>query len=494
MTATSTDGALPEIARAPGNFIAGTWEDGESEHFDVINPATGRPIARLPRSSRETARRAIAAAAAAQPAWARVPVWERAALCIRLADAIDARVPEIARVLSMEQGKPLAEATGEVAKAADGFRMNAELVKYLGGETLPAETPDRLVITRRHPRGVYAVITPWNFPVNIPTEYLAPAIATGNAAVWVPAPTTSLVAVAFLRVLAGAGLPEGLVNLVLGDGATVGDEIVVNPGTQAIAFTGSPATGRRIAERGAGKPMLLELGGNGPMIVRRDADLAAAAAAAAGGAFFNAGQVCAATGRVLADAGIAGELAERIVALAGAQHLGDPLHQGTTMGPLNNPGVARKVAEHVDEAVAAGARLLAGGKPAPELGSALFYPPTVLTDVTPDMRIAREETFGPVVPIIPLDGDAELMRVARDTDLGLSMAVWSSDVETAMAMAQELSAGIVNINASTTWWEIQLPFGGGTGTRSGIGRLGGRHTLEAMTDLRMLTLPMRSFG
>ncbi|WP_084640074.1 aldehyde dehydrogenase family protein [Kaistia adipata] len=491
MTAKYASGGLPELVSSPGNFIGGAWEDREAAHSDVINPATGQAISRLPKSSRATAQRAIAAAAKAQAAWSRIPVWERAALCVKLASAIDERVPEVARVLSMEQGKPLAQAMGEVSKAADGFRMNAELVKYMTGEVLPAETPDRLVITRRYPRGVYAVITPWNFPVNIPTEYLAPAIATGNAVVWVPAPSTALVAVAFMRVLAEAGLPDGLINLVLGEGAEVGDEIVANPGTHAIGFTGSAATGRRIAERGAGKPMLLELGGNGPMIVRYDADLDTAAKAAAGGAFFNSGQVCAATGRVLADGRIAGELAQKIAKLAGAEHVGDPLHQGTTMGPLNNQAVATKTADHVNEAVAQGAKLLAGGKSLPELGSDLFYAATVLTDVTPDMRIAKEETFGPVVPIIPLEGDAELMRVARDTDYGLSMSVFSGDVETAMAMAGELTAGIVNINASTTYWEIHLPFGGGSGTKSGAGRLGGRHTLEAMTEIRMITLPQR---
>lgn len=281
------------LAGRPANCIGGVWE-AAPETMPAVNPATGEVLALLPRSGREVARRAVAAAAAAQGDWARKTAWERAALCVTLAGAIDAEVPRLARVLSLEQGKPLAQALGEVGKAADGFRMAAEQVKYLGGETLPVETPGLLVMTRRAPRGVYAVITPWNFPVNIPVEYLAPAIATGNAVVWVPAPSTSLVAIEFMRVLDAAGLPAGLVDLVVGEGAVVGDEIVASPDTQAIGFTGSAATGRRIAERGAGKPMLLELGGNGPVIVRADADLEKAAAAAAGGAFFNAGQVCAA--------------------------------------------------------------------------------------------------------------------------------------------------------------------------------------------------------
>lgn len=491
--ATHPDIDLPALARDPGNFIGGKWET-ESETFAVVNPANGQTLAQLPKSSRATAQRAIAAAGKAQSTWARVPLWDRAAMCNTLATAIDAACDDLARILSMEQGKPLAQSQGEVSKAADGFRMNAELVKYMTGQTIPGETTNRLVMTRRFPRGVYAVITPWNYPVNIPTEYLAPAIATGNAVVWVPAPTTSLVAVAFMRVLVDAGLPEGLVNLVLGEGATVGDEIVSNPGTHAIGFTGSAVTGRRIAERGAGKPMLLELGGNGPMIVRKDADLDKAAEAAAAGAFSNSGQICAATGRVLADTSIAEPLAAKIAKLAEAQVVGDPMHQGTSMGPLNNEGVATKTAEHVNEAIADGARCLTGGKALPELGSDLFYPPTVLVDVTPQMRIAREETFGPVVPVIALDGDDALIRVAKDTDYGLSMAIFSADIETAMAMSGELSAGIVNINAGTTYWEIHLPFGGGSGTKSGIGRIGGQHTLEAMTELRMVSIPMPNFG
>lgn len=484
---------LPQLAQGPGNFIGGRWESDEPATFAAINPATGGELARLPLSTRETARRAVAHAKAAQPAWARRSTWDRATLCASIGDAIADATDDLARILSMEQGKTLAEAVGEVTATAHGFHMSAELVRYMTGEVQTGQTPDRLFLTQRHPRGVYAVITPWNYPVMIPGEYLAPAIATGNAVVWAPAPTTSLVAAALMRVIASVGLPDGLINLVLGQGAVVGDEIVGHEDVQGIGFTGSTKTGKSVAERGAGKPMLLELGGNGPVIVRRDADLDLAAQAAALGAFMNAGQICAATGRVLADSAIAGELAEKIAEIARSHKPGDPLHQGTTMGPLNNAAVVQKTREHVDEAIAAGARCLAGGHSLPDLGSDFFYAPTVLVDVAPDMRVAREETFGPVVPVIALDGDDELLRVANDTEYGLTMAIFSRDVERAMAMATELSAGIISINAHTVTWETHMPLGGASGTKSGIGRLGGRHTIEAMTEMRMVTIPAPRF-
>jgi succinate-semialdehyde dehydrogenase/glutarate-semialdehyde dehydrogenase len=224
------------------------------------------------------------------------------------------------------------------------------------------------------------------------------------------------------------------------------------------------------------------------VIVYADADLDQAADAAAGGAFFNAGQVCAATGRVLAHASIAEALGEKLAERARRQALGDPFHQGTTMGPLNNAKVAAKVREHVDEAVAAGARVLAGGRARPDLGSPLFFEPTVLAGVTAEMRVAREETFGPVVPVIAFRDDAEALELALDTEYGLSVGVFTTDIARGLDVARAIPAGIVNINAGSTWWEIHLPFGGGTGTKSGIGRLGGMLTLEAMTELKMITI------
>lgn len=472
------------------NFIGGEWVAAK-DTMKAINPATGEPIASLPKSSIDDVNRAVAAAKAAR-SWAQVPVFQRAAICVAIASAIDANRDQLARTLSLEQGKILKEATGEVTKAADGFRLAAELVKQMGGSTLPTEDPTKLVMTIRQPRGVYGVITPWNFPVNIPVEYLAPGIATGNTIVWVPAPTTSLVAAELMAVIAEAGLPKGVVNLVIGEGAVAGDAVVTHPDVVAIGFTGSAATGKRIAERGAGKPLLLELGGNGPVIIFADADLDLAADAAAGGAFFNAGQVCAATGRVLAEAPIADKLGAMLVERARKHVLGDPFHQGTTMGPLNNGKVAAKVKEHVDEAVAQGAQAAAGGKARPDLGGAFYFEPTVLTGVTPEMRVAREETFGPVVPVIPFKDVDDALAIALDTEYGLSVGVFTRDIARGIEVAKAIPAGIVNINAGSTYWEIHLPFGGGSGTRSGIGRLGGMHTLEAMTELKMITITHKS--
>jgi acyl-CoA reductase-like NAD-dependent aldehyde dehydrogenase len=472
------------------NFIGGEWVAAR-ETMKAINPATGEAIASLPKSSAEEVNQAVAAAKAAR-SWAQVPVFQRAALCVAIASAIDANRDRLARTLSLEQGKILKEATGEVTKAADGFRLASELVKQMGGATLPTEDPTKLAMTIRQARGVYGVITPWNFPVNIPVEYLAPGIATGNTIVWVPAPTTSLVAAELMAVIAEAGLPKGVVNLVIGEGATAGDAVVTHPDVVAIGFTGSAATGRRIAERGAGKPLLLELGGNGPVIIFADADLELAADAAAGGAFFNAGQVCAATGRVLAEASIADKLGLMLVERAKKHVLGDPFHQGTTMGPLNNAKVAAKVKEHVDDAVAQGARAAAGGKARPDLGGQFYFEPTVLTGVTPKMRVAHEETFGPVVPVIPFKDVNEALSIALDTEYGLSVGIFTRDIARGLEIAKAIPAGIVNINAGSTYWEIHLPFGGGSGTKSGIGRLGGMHTLEAMTELKMITITHKS--
>jgi succinate-semialdehyde dehydrogenase/glutarate-semialdehyde dehydrogenase len=341
-------------------------------------------------------------------------------------------------------------------------------------------------LTFRQARGVYAVITPWNFPLNIPVEYLAPGLAAGNAIVWAPASTTSVIAVRLMEVLQEADLPKGAVNLVTGPGSVVGDQLVASPGTDAVGFTGSSATGEQVAGRAAGKPVLMELGGNGPTIICEDADIERAAEATAIGAFFNAGQVCSAAERILVPARLQESFAELLALRARQARLGDPLDAATTMGPLNNSDVAEKVDRHLQDGIERGARVVAGGGRASGHRSSLFYQPTVLVEVPPDSALGLDETFGPVAPIIPFRDDAEMLRIANSGNLGLVAAIFTKDLSRAWRLAERLRAGLVNVNEHTNYWELHIPFGGVAGTRSGVGRVGGKYALMEMTDLRTI--------
>jgi succinate-semialdehyde dehydrogenase/glutarate-semialdehyde dehydrogenase len=468
--------------------IDGRWVESESGGtFEATSPATGEVLAEVPEGTREDARRAVAAANRAKAAIAAMPVWERSKLLLRMADAIDARREELARTLSRDQGKPYhTEALWEVDHAALGFRNAAEQVKWLETPVIPLEAPTKRAFSIRQPRGVYAIVTPWNFPYNIPVEYIAPGLAAGNAIVWVPAPTTSLCAVELMRALEEADLPPGVLNLVTGPGPVVGDEIVSHPGTDAVGFTGSPATGEEIMRRAAGKPVLLELGGNGPTVILDDADVDAATEAAALGCWLNAGQVCCATERLLVHEQVHDRVVETLVESAGKVALGDPLDEATTMGPLNNEPTAAKNDRHIADAVAKGAKVLTGGGRAPGRPTGLFYRPTVLDGVTPEMAIADEESFGPVAPVLTVSSDDEALRIANECSLGLVSAVFTRDVNRAFKFAEGLQTGIVMVNEFTDYWELHIPFGGASGKRSGIGRIGGRRALEEMTDLKTI--------
>ena len=474
------------------NFIGGKWcIDGAGAIRPQHSPIDGSEIGFLTWSTRAAAQQAIAAARAAQGQWRRVPVWERAKLMRRIGDAMSARHHELAELLTLEQGKPRAEALFEVGKSVDGFNLAADLVKYLEGATIPTEDPTKRVMTFYQPRGVYAVVTPWNFPVNIPVEYIAPGLAAGNTIVWTPAPTTSLVAAALIHAIEDADLPPGILNLVTGAGDVVGDEIVSNPGTDGVGFTGSAATGRIISQRAAGKPQLMELGGNGPVVILADADLDRAAEATASGCFVNAGQVCSSSERILVQANVYEAFAEKMAEKAQAVALGDPRKDGITMGPLNNAGVAKKVAEHVGDALQRGAKTITGGGQPKDALSPLYFEPTVLVGVTRDALINTEETFGPVAPLIRFESDEQAFDLARDNRYGLVSSVFTRDIDRAFRYIEEMPTGIVNINDTSNYWELHIPFGGVSGKDSGMGRVGGRHALAAMCDLKTATFTVR---
>ena len=474
------------------NFIGGEWSPVSRRERRVIrSPIDDAEIGSIAWSNRDDAIAAIAAARAAQTSWRAVPLFERARVCKRIATAIRDRHAELAMTLCIEQGKPIGEARFEVGKAADGFDLAADLVRYLEGATIPTEDPNKRVMTFYQPRGVYAVVTPWNFPINIPVEYLAPGIAAGNTIVWTPAPTTSLCAAALVGVMQSVGLPAGVINLVTGAGAVVGDEIVSNRGTDAVGFTGSPATGKRIAERAAGKSLLMEMGGNGPVVVLADADLDRAAAATAAGCFVNAGQVCSSSERIIVHRAVYDEFRDRMLAAAKAVVVGDPRRPEVTMGPLNNATVAAKVADHVADAMQRGAQLLAGGKSPVDMPSSLYFAPTVIGDVPRDSLLNREETFGPVAPLIPVASDEEALAVAGDNRYGLVSSVFTRDLDRAFRFIEAMPTGMVNINDTSNYWELHIPFGGISGKDSGVGRIGGRHTLMAMSDLKTATISLR---
>lgn len=472
-----------------GHFIGGKWVRSRSGRtFEARSPYDGSLLATIAEGDRADAQDAIRSADAGFKALSSLSAWERSRLCNRVADEIDKRREDLARTLSREQGKPLAsEAFGEVDAAATGFREAGELIKWLEGEFIPVETSGKRAISFRQARGVYAVVTPWNFPINIPVEYLAPCLAAGNAVVWVPAPTTSLCAVKLMECIAAAGVPDGAVNLVLGPGAVVGDEIVASPDTHGVGFTGSPATGNAIARRAAGKPMLLELGGNGPVIVLDDADLGRAAESAAFGCFFNAGQVCAASGRILVTERNHDALAVRIAKIADAIRLGDPLDPQTTMGPLNNAQVVAKIEEHVADGVSRGGETLTGGTRGDAFGPGFLYRPTVMGRVAHDALLNQAETFGPVAPLVVCTDDAHLLDTANASSHGLAAAVFTRDLGKAFHFGEKLRAGLVNINSPSCYWELHLPFGGISGKSSGLGRLGGKHTLREVTDVKTIT-------
>ena len=474
-------------------FVGGRWVDSESgETFEALSPATGDVIATLPKGTRADAARAVEAAHQARAAMAGLGAFDRAALLHRIAEAMERHREELARWLSLDQGKPYkAEAVGEVGEAIEYFRIAAEDIKRLETNVIPSISKNKLVFTLRVPRGVYGVITPWNWPLTMATEVIAPALAGGNTVVWAPASSTSAISVKLMECLAEADLPSGAINLVTGPGSVVGDEIAGHPLVAGVGFVGSTETGRSVARRAAGKHIMLELGGNGPIVIFDDADIDRAVEGVIVGCFLCAGQSCTAGERILVQRGFQDAFVERLSDAVGKIKLGDPFDDATTMGPLNNEGVATKMDEHIADAVAQGAKVVAGGRRADGFPTRLYYEATVLRGVGPKMRVSREETFGPIAPVIPFRDEAEALAIANDSPYGLLGSVYTKDIDRALRFAQQLETGWVNINESSNYWEAHIPFGGRAGKDSGIGRVGGHRAIEQMTDLKTIIVDVR---
>jgi succinate-semialdehyde dehydrogenase/glutarate-semialdehyde dehydrogenase len=472
-------------------FLAGNWQASASgETFDATSPATGEVIAAIPEGDREDARRAIDAARAAADGWARLTAFERAAKMHAIGDVIESRREDLARTLTLDQGKPLrAEAYDEVDELVEYWRSAAEDGKRLTGELPNSVSPGKRVMLVRRPRGVVGVISPWNWPYTMPAELIAPALACGNAVVWTPAPSTAVCAIALARCIADADLPAGVFNLVTGPGPVVGDEIARNPGTDGVGFIGSTATGRHVASAAAGKAALIEMGGNGPLVVMDDANVDAAVEATLIACYLCAGQSCTAGERILVHRAVKDEFVEKLArAVTERILLGDPFDETTTMGPVNNEGVAVKMDDHVADAVDRGAAVVSGGVRADGFPTPLYWQPTVLTDVPADAHVAVHETFGPVAPIVAIDSLEQAIELTNASPYGLLSAMFTGDLNQGLQFADRVRTGWVNVNESSNYWEAHLPFGGRAGSDSGIGRVGGNHVMQSFTELQTVVL------
>ncbi len=478
------------MAQAFSNCIGGRWIPARSgKTFRNLNPANGEVLGEFPASGPEDVSDAVEAAAKAYRSWRLVPAPKRAEIVFRAGETIRARKPELARAMTREMGKVLAETGGDVQEGIDMAFLAAGEGRRMYGVTTPSEMPDKWAMSVRCPVGVVGVITPWNFPFAIPSWKLMPALVAGNAAVFKPATDTPELAWHFVRIFEEAGLPPGVLNLVFGSGANVGLPLVDHPGVQVISFTGSTEVGLGIYGRAGalGKRVSLEMGGKNAIIVMDDADLGLATEAILWSAFGTTGQRCTACSRVLVHARVHDELVERVSAGARGLRLGDGLDPATQVGPLINRGQVERVQEYVRVGLAEGAALATGGEPAVEgaLARGHFYKPTVFSGVRGDARIAVEEIFGPVLSVVRVADLEEAVRVNNASSFGLSSSIFTRDVNRAFAAMRDLDTGIVYVNHGTIGAETHLPFGGTRGTGNGH-REAGHTMLDPFTEWKSI--------
>jgi succinate-semialdehyde dehydrogenase / glutarate-semialdehyde dehydrogenase len=467
-------------------YVDGQWIDaGSKKTFAVTNPASGARLGSVPDLGAAETRRAIEAAERAWPAWRDKTAKERGAILRKWFELMMASQEDLAQLLTAEQGKPLAEARGEIAYGASFIEWFAEEAKRAYGDTIPSPWADKRILVIRQPVGVAAMITPWNFPNAMITRKAGPALAAGCTVVLKPAEQTPFSALAMAELAERAGIPQGVLNIVTGDAPAIGAELCANAKVRKLSFTGSTEVGRILMRQCADtvKKLSLELGGNAPFIVFDDADLDAAVEGALASKYRNAGQTCVCANRLYVQHGVYDAFAAKLVEKVKGFKVGAGTEPGVTIGPLIDAQGLKKVEEHVADALAKGAKVKAGGKPHERGG--LFFQPTVLTDVTPEMIVSREETFGPVAPLIRFRTEADAIRLANDTEFGLAGYFYSRDVGRIFRVAEKMEVGIVGANAGIISTEV-APFGGVK--QSGLGREGSKYGLEEFMEVKYVLI------
>jgi succinate-semialdehyde dehydrogenase / glutarate-semialdehyde dehydrogenase len=465
-------------------FIAGGWAAADSgQTTEIRNPATGEVLGSVPHMGAAETRRAIEAAHAAMPAWAKKTAGERAKIMRRWFDLMLANLDDLAVIMTAEQGKPLAESKGEIAYAASFIEWFAEEGKRIYGDIIPGHQADKRIMVLRQPIGVVAAITPWNFPAAMITRKAGPAIAAGCPIVVKPAPQTPFSALAMAELAHRAGIPAGVLNVVTGDAVAIGGEFTGNDKVRKLSFTGSTPVGKLLMSQCAGtvKKVALELGGNAPFLVLDDADLDAAVTGAIQSKYRNTGQTCVCANRFIVQSKVYEAFTRKLTEAVGKLRVGDGLKGETDQGPLIDAKALAKVETHIADAKAKGAVIATGGK-RHALGGT-FYEPTVLTNVSSQMILAREETFGPVAPLFRVDTDEEAVKLANDTEFGLAAYVYTRDLTRSWRVTEALEYGIVGLNTGLISTEV-APFGGVK--ESGIGREGSRYGILEFTELKYI--------